>query len=63
MGGKMIGFYEVIGKYDYMPIGESPNDEVGTIFPMGLSALGNVRTKTIKAFNKEEFTDMVKKLP
>jgi len=40
MGGKMIGFYAVTGEYDYMAIGESPNDEVGMVFSMGLSAGG-----------------------
>jgi uncharacterized protein with GYD domain len=63
MGGKMIGFYAVTGEYDYMAIGESPNDEVGMVFSMGLSAGGNVRTTTFTAYTKEEFAAMVKKLP
>jgi uncharacterized protein with GYD domain len=63
MGGKLISFYAVTGEYDYISIGESPNEEVGMIFAMGLSALGNVRTTTIDAYTKEEFAEMVKKLP
>jgi len=63
MGGKMVGFYVVTGEYDYIAIGESPNDEVGMAFNMALSSLGNVRTTTIQAFTKEEFAAMVKKLP
>ncbi len=63
MGGKMIGFYVVTGEYDYIAIGESPNDEVGMTFAMGLSALGYVRTTTIQAFTPEEFAKMAKKLP
>ena len=63
MGGKMIGFYAVTGEYDYIAIGESPSDEVGMVFVMGLSALGNARTTTIRAFTKEEFAEIVKKLP
>jgi uncharacterized protein with GYD domain len=63
VGGKMIGFYAVTGEYDYIAIGESPNDEVGMAFVMGLSAFGNVRTTTIQAFTTEEFAEMVKKLP
>ncbi len=63
MGGKMIGFYAVTGEYDYIAIGESPSDEVGMAFAIGLSAIGNVRTTTIQAFTKEEFAGMVKKLP
>jgi uncharacterized protein with GYD domain len=63
MGGKMIGFYAVTGEYDYISIGEAPNDEVGMTFVMALSALGSVRTTTIQAFTTEEFAAMVKKLP
>jgi uncharacterized protein with GYD domain len=63
MGGKILGFYLVTGEYDYMSIGEAPNDEVAMAFTMGLSALGNVRTTTIQAYTKEEFGALVKKLP
>jgi uncharacterized protein with GYD domain len=63
MGGKLLGFYVVTGEYDYVTIGEAPNDEVGMTFVMGLSSLGNVRTTTARAFTKEEFAEMVKKLP
>ena len=63
MGGKMLGFYAVTGKYDYIAIGESPSEEVAMIFVMGLSALGNVRTTSCQAFTVEEFSNLVKKLP
>jgi uncharacterized protein with GYD domain len=63
MGGKLLGFYLVTGEYDYISIGEAPNDEVAMLFTMGLSALGNVRTTTIEAYTKEEFGAMVKRLP
>ena len=62
MGGKMIGFYVVMGEYDYVAIGEAPSDEVAMTFALALSSLGNVRTMGIKAFTKEEFAAMVKKL-
>jgi uncharacterized protein with GYD domain len=63
MGGKMLGFYTVTGEYDYLSIGESPNDEVGMAFVLGLSAIGNVRVTTLQAFTKEEFAGMLSKLP
>jgi len=63
MGGKVIGLYAVTGEYDYIAIGEAPSEEAGIAFVMGLSALGNVRTTTCRAFTKEEFAEMVKKLP
>ena len=63
MGGKMIGFYVVMGEYDYVAVGEAPSDEVATTFALGLSSLGNVKTTTLKAYTKEQFAAMVKKLP
>ena len=63
MGGKMIGFYSVMGEYDYVAIGESPSDEVAMTFTLGLGSLGNVRTTTLRAFTKEQFAEAVKRLP
>ena len=63
MGGKVIGFYVVMGEYDYVAVGECPSDEVATAFALGLSSLGNVKTTTLRAYKKEEFAAIVKKLP
>ena len=63
MGGKVIGFYAVMGEYDYVGIGEFPSDEAATTFALAISSLGNVRTTTLRAYTKEEFAAMVKKLP
>jgi uncharacterized protein with GYD domain len=63
MGGKLVSFYLVMGEYDYVALAEAPNDETALTFTLGLGAAGNVRTTTMKAFSKEEFTAMVKKLP
>jgi uncharacterized protein with GYD domain len=63
MGGKILGFYTVMGEYDYVSIAEAPSDEVGMTFQLGLGAQGNVRTTTLKAFTTEELAEMVKKLP
>jgi uncharacterized protein with GYD domain len=63
MGGKMIGFYLTTGEYDYISIGEVPNDEVLLTFLVGLGALGTVRTTTVRAFSRQELAAAVKKLP
>ena len=63
MGGKVIGFYVVMGEYDYVAVGEAPSDEVATTFSLALGSLGNVRTTTLRAYTKEEFVAMVKRLP
>lgn len=63
LGGKLIGFYATMGEYDYIGVGEAPNDEVATAFSCAVSSLGSVRTTTIKAFTIKEFGDIIKKLP
>ena len=63
MGGKLLGFYAVMGEYDYVGIGESPSDEAGMAFLLAQGSQGNVRTTTLKAFTMEEFAEMVKKIP
>ena len=63
MGGKVIGFYSVMGEYDYVAIGEAPNDEVAVTFALTLGTQGDARTMTLKAFTREEFTEIVSKSP
>jgi uncharacterized protein with GYD domain len=63
MGGKVIGFYVVMGEYDYVAVGEAPSDEVATIFSLALGTIGNVRTTTLRAYTRQEFAEMLKKLP
>lgn len=62
-GGKIKDFYVLMGEYDYAATTEAPSDEVAATFALALGSLGNVRTTTLRAFTKEEFAQMVKKLP
>ena len=63
VGGKLIGFYVVMGQYDYVAIAEGPSDEVALTQLLGLGMQGNVKTTTLKAFTKEELAEIVKRLP
>ena len=63
MGGKFIAFYALMGEYDYIAIGEHPSEQAAMTFALMLSAGGNVRTTTLKAFTREELAEMIKKLP
>ena len=63
VGGKVIGFYSVMGEYDYVGIGELPNDETAVALALAIGSQGNARTTTLKAFTKEEFAEIVKSLP
>ena len=62
-GGKLRAFYLVMGQYDYVAIAEGPSDENALTQLMALAMQGNVRTTTLKAFTREEFAEIVKKLP
>ncbi len=46
MGGKVIGFYTVMGEYDYVSIGEALNDEIVMTFMLALGSSGNVRMRS-----------------
>ena len=62
-GGKIIGFWIAIGKYDYVSVGESASDEAALAWALGLSAQGNVRVESVKLFSKEQFGGLIKMLP
>lgn len=62
MGGKLLDFYAVMGEYDYVAIGEMPDEETAMSFLLTLGSLGNVKTKTLRAFPRKEFAKIVKKM-
>ncbi len=63
LGGKLVDFYMVMGEYDYVAIAEFPNDEAGMTFLLTLGKQGNVRTTTLRAFDRQQFAELVKKIP
>jgi uncharacterized protein with GYD domain len=63
LGGELKAFYLTMGPYDIVIILEAPNDEVVAKFALSLSALGNVRTTHLRAFNEAEYRKLVKELP
>ena len=62
-GGKLIGGYYTFGEYDVIIIIEAPNDEVVMSLMLKVGSYGNVRTKTLKAFNAEQGIKIIKDLP
>lgn len=52
-GGKMQLFY-TLGDYDFVMLVDLPTDEVAVAVLAYLGSMGNVRTKTLKAWNEEE---------
>ncbi len=59
-GGKLIGFYLVMGQYDYIVITEAPDDQIAARLILGTIAQGSVRTQTMRAFPREEFEEIAR---
>jgi uncharacterized protein with GYD domain len=61
-GGKSLGFYYTIGRYDMVAIVQAPTDEALASVLLSLGSLGNVRTETLKAFSTDEAANIIEKL-
>jgi len=58
-GGKMPGFYLTMGRYDFVAVGEAPDDETFTRVLLAVVSQGNVSTETLKAFPEADFRRIV----
>ena len=63
VGGRLIGFYLVLGQYDYIVITEAPDDQTAARLILGTIAQGTVRTQTMRAFPREEFENIARNMP
>ena len=62
-GGKWLGFYLTMGKYDMVVIAEGQSDEAVTATLLAIGSGGNVRTETLKAFSEAEARQIIAKIP
>ena len=62
-GGKLVGFYLTMGKYDEVLIVEGPSDEVAATLALSAGSGGSVRTETLKAFPEAVYRDIIAKIP
>jgi uncharacterized protein with GYD domain len=61
-GGRLVGFYLVMGQYDYIVITEAPSDDIAARLILGTIAQGSMRTQTMRAFPRDEFESITKGL-
>ncbi len=51
------------GKYDAIVVAEAPDDETIVKLSLGITAKGNSRTETLRAFTEEQYRKIVAALP
>ena len=62
-GGQIKEVYLVMGEYDLVVITEAPNDETVARLTLATGSIGNVRTRTMRAFTREETRKIISSLP
>jgi len=62
LGGDVMVFFPVMGDYDYVAVGDAPDDKVAMTFLLWLGSRGDVRTTTLRAFGLDTFTQIVERL-
>jgi uncharacterized protein with GYD domain len=58
-GASLKDVYWTLGEYDVVTIIDAPNDETVTALLYDLVSVGNVHTKTLKAFSAQEMGKIV----
>ena len=61
-GGKLMGLYYTMGRYDIVSIIDAADDETYAKIALSTGSKGRVRTETMKAFTEDQFRDLVAKI-
>ena len=62
MSGEFKHFFLTMGDYDIVAIYEAPDDAVAARFSLQLGMLGNIRTRTLKAFPEAAYREIISSL-
>ncbi len=60
-GGTVKALYWTLGEYDIVSITEAPDAETATAVLLQVGSLGNVRSCTLEAFDREAFDRIIAK--
>ena len=61
-GGRLVQSYWTVGPYDLVGIAEAPDDESASAFALELGSSGNVRTTTMRAYDREQMSGIIQRL-
>ena len=62
-GMKVLGVYYLQGPYDLIVISEADDEKVATAFALATAAQGNVRSTTMRAWDADEFAEIIALMP
>jgi uncharacterized protein with GYD domain len=60
-GGNVVGLYWTLGEYDLVAITEAADAETATAVLLQVGSLGNVRSTTLEAFDRDAFERIIAK--
>lgn len=60
-GGKLLSLYWSVGEADGCVIFEAPNEQTAASLLLSLAKDGNVRTRTMRIFDTQEFQEVLEK--
>lgn len=63
LGGEVKEIYLTTGDQDILLIADAPDGEVMAKFALAVGAMGNVRTRTVRAWSEKDFAKIVADLP
>lgn len=61
LGGSVKGVYWTLGEYDLIAITEAPDAETATAVLLQLGSMGNIRTTTLQAFDRDGIQRIISK--
>ncbi len=60
--GGNLNLYYTMGEYDFVAVVDMPDDDSMVAFLVKIGSLGNVTTKTLKAWNEKDFSRVLSRL-
>jgi uncharacterized protein with GYD domain len=63
LGGKFKDIYWTVGPYDVVAVVEFPDDATLAAFSLATGSQGNLRTTTLRAFDRDEVGEILQKTP
>jgi uncharacterized protein with GYD domain len=62
-GLEVVGLYYTVGPYDMVVVSEADDEKVANAFALSTGSQGNVRSVTMRAWDVDEFEEIVGMMP